>query len=66
MLVMLAGTIAFGWLAHVAVPSWFDSNLGLLLSNTMASFAATLTIMIASTAVAVFGLARGLSAQKAA
>jgi hypothetical protein len=66
MLVMLAGTIAFGWLAHMAVPSWFGSNLGLLLSNTMASFAATLTIMIASTAVAVFGLARGLSAQKAA
>ena len=66
MAVMLAGTLVFGWLAHTAVPGWFTSNLGLLLSNTTASFAATVTIMVVSTGIAVFGLARGLSAQKTA
>jgi hypothetical protein len=66
MVVMLAGTLAFGWLAHTAVPNWFTSNLGLLLSNTSASFAVTVLIMIISTAVAIFGLAHGRSAWKMA
>ena len=66
MLVMLAGTLAFGWLAHTAVPDWFASNLGLLLSNTAASFTVTVVIMAVSTAVAIFGLARGGSARKPA
>jgi len=66
MFVMLVATLLFGGLAHTALPGWFTSNLGLLLSNTAASFAATVSIMVLSTAIAIFGLARGLSAHKSA
>ncbi len=66
MLVMLAGTLVFGWLAHSALPDWFASNQGLLLMNTSLSYGATVTIMVISTAVAFFGLIRGFSAQKTA
>jgi hypothetical protein len=61
MLVMLVGTLVYGWLAYTVIPSWFASNLGLLLSNTATSFAVTVTIMVLSSAVAVFGLARGFT-----
>ncbi len=64
MLVMLIGTLVFGGLANAAVPSWFPSNLGLLLSNTAASYAVTVTLMVLATAAAVFGMVRGLSARK--
>ena len=66
MLVMLAGTLVFGWLANSALPEWFTSNQGLLLTSTSLSYGATVTIMILSTAAAFFGVARGLSARKAA
>ncbi len=64
MLVMLVGTLVFGWLANAAVPTWFPSNLGLLLSNTAASYAVTVSIMVLAAAVAVFGMLRGFSARK--
>jgi hypothetical protein len=64
MLVMLVGTLVYGWLAYTVIPTWFTSNLGLLLSNTATSFAVTVIIMVLSTAVAVFGLARGFSWRK--
>ena len=64
MLVMLAGTLAFGGLAHAALPDWFASNQGLLLTNTSLSYGITVVIMVLSTAVAFFGLLRGFSARK--
>ncbi len=64
MLVMLAGTLVFGWLAHSALPDWFASDQGLLLMNTSFSYGTTVTIMALSTAVAFLGLLRGFSARK--
>ena len=66
MLVMLAGTLVFGWLVHSALPDWFTSDQGLLMMNTGVSYGATVTIMSISTVVAFFGLIRGFSAQKTA
>ncbi|HSB90081.1 MAG TPA: hypothetical protein VLD63_08665 [Anaerolineales bacterium] len=61
MLVMLAGTLTFGWLAGSALPQWFAGNYGLLLTPTTLSFGLTVAIMVLSTAAAVVGLMRGLS-----
>ena len=66
MLVMLLATLAFGWLANAALPDWFPSNLGLLLSNTGASYAVTVTLMVLATGLSLFGWLRGLAARKAA
>jgi hypothetical protein len=66
MLVMLIGTLVFGWLAHSALPDWFTSNQGLLLLDTSLSYGTTVTIMVISTAAAFFGLIRGFSAKKTA
>jgi hypothetical protein len=64
MLVMLAATLVFGGLANAASPGWFASNLGLLLTNTAASYAVTVTLMALATAAAVLGMVRGFSARK--
>jgi MFS family permease len=64
MLLMLIGTLAFGWLAYSALPGWFASNQGLLLTSTSFSFGATVTIMTLSTVTSFFGLARGYSSRK--
>jgi hypothetical protein len=66
MLLMLAGSLAFGWLAHASLPQWFSENSGLLLSNTTLSYGITIAIMALSTVAACFGLARGHSARKPA
>ncbi|HEX8992328.1 MAG TPA: hypothetical protein VF784_11680 [Anaerolineales bacterium] len=66
MLWMLLATIAWGWLSYAALPDVFSENWGLLLSNTVLSFAITLAIMICSTVVAFFGVARGFSSRKLA
>lgn len=58
MLLMLVGTAAWGWLSYRAMPQVFASNQGLLQSNTASSFAVTLLIMLASTAVAAVALHR--------
>ncbi len=65
MLLMLAATIVWGWLAYSALPQVFAENWGLLLTNTTCSFAVTVAIMAVSTAVAIFGVMRGRSARKA-
>lgn len=64
MLWMLLATLAWGWLAHAAVPHVFSENWGLLLSNTTFAFAITIAIMIVSTAVAFLGVSRGHSSRK--
>jgi len=66
MLVMLAATLSFGWITASTLPDWFHGNFGLLLSRTTVSYGLSLAIMIVSTAVAFFGLARGLSARRLA
>jgi hypothetical protein len=63
MLFMLVATVLWGWLAYSALPQVVAENWGLLLTNTSLSFAATVTIMALSTALAFFGLARGRSAR---
>jgi hypothetical protein len=64
MLLMVIATLFFGQLAFSALPDWSAGNYGLLLTSTMASFGTTIVIMLISTAVAIFGLARGLSYRK--
>jgi hypothetical protein len=66
MLVMLGGTLAFGWLAYAALPGWFAADQGLLLSNTSLSYWIIVAVMILSTAAALFGLARSRPAMKTA
>jgi len=66
MFLMLAGTLAFGWLAYAALPQWFSENSGLLLSNTALSFGITVTIMILCAAAALFGVLRGYSSRRPA
>jgi hypothetical protein len=65
MLVMLIGTLIFGWLAHAALPDWFTSNQGLLLTNTTFSYGVTVAVMAVSTAAAIFGLLRGRASLQA-
>ncbi len=66
MVVMLAATVAWGWLANSAMPQVFAGNWGLLLTNTTGSFAVTVSIMAASTAVALLGILRGRPARNVA
>jgi hypothetical protein len=63
MLVMLGGTLTFGWLAGSALPLWFTGNYGLLLIPTTLSFGLTVAIMMLSMVAAVVGLTRGLAAR---
>jgi hypothetical protein len=65
MLVMLIATLAFGWAAASALPDWFRGSFGLLMSRTTVSLGVTVGIMLLSTAVAFFGLARGFAARRA-
>jgi hypothetical protein len=64
MLLMLAATLAWGWLAYSAIPKAFAENWGLLLTNTTGSFVVIVIVMTLSTAAAFFGVARGYSARK--
>ncbi len=66
MLLMLIATIIWGWLAYSAMPQVFAEHWGLLLTSTTSSFITTVAIMLASTAVAFFGVARGYLARKMA
>ena len=61
MLLMLIATLLFGWLASSALPQWFAGDYGLLLTHTTLSFGTTIAIMTLSTALAIFGLARGFT-----
>ncbi len=64
MTLMLAATLVFGWLANSALPGWFPSNQGLLLTNTALSFGVSTAIMALSTGAAYYGLARGFTSRK--
>ena len=64
LLLMLAGTLSFGWLAFNALPDWLAGDFGLLLTSTSVSYSATILVMALSTAVAIFGLARGWQARR--
>jgi hypothetical protein len=66
MLWMLLATMVWGLLAYSAMPDVFAANWGLLMSNTTLSFAIILAIMLLSTLLACFGVARGYSARKLA
>ena len=58
--------MVWGLLAYSAMPGVFAANWGLLMSNTTLSFAIILAIMLLSTLLACFGVARGYSARKLA
>ena len=61
MLLMLAATLVFGWLAGSSLPDWFHGNNGLILTKTTFSFTITILVMSLSTAFACFGVLRGYS-----
>lgn len=63
MLLMLLGTIAWGYLSYAAMPEVFSQNWGLLLSNTTASFAAIIAVMALATGMAFYGVARARAAR---
>jgi len=63
MLLMLIATVAWAWFSYSAMPQVFSENWGLLLSSTTTSFVVIIGIMMIATAMALFGLARGRSAQ---
>jgi hypothetical protein len=65
MLVMLAGTLAWGWLAFSALPDVFSGNYGLWQTSTQAWYFGIVALMSVCSLAALFGLARGRSARAA-
>lgn len=65
MLVMLAGTLAWGWLAFSALPDVFTGNYGLWQTSTQAWYFGIVALMSVCSLAALFGLARGRSARAA-
>ncbi len=63
MLVMLAATLAWGWLAFTALPDVFAGNYGLWQTSTQATFISIVVLMGLCTLAAVFGLRRGRSSR---
>jgi len=64
MLVMLAATIAWGWISFSALPQVLTGNYGLWGTSTQAWFIGIITLMAISTLAALLGLVRGRSVQK--
>ncbi|HEY5269871.1 MAG TPA: hypothetical protein VII97_06010 [Anaerolineales bacterium] len=64
MLVMLAATIAWGWISFSALPQVLAGNYGPWGTSTQAWFIGIITLMTISILVAFFGLVRGRSVQK--
>ncbi|HMK09925.1 MAG TPA: hypothetical protein VK449_12925 [Anaerolineales bacterium] len=58
MVLMVLGTLAFGWLSSTALPDWYAGNYGLLLTGTALTFKAALGLMIVCAAAAIVGMAR--------
>jgi hypothetical protein len=65
MLVMLAATLAWGWLSFAALPQVFSGNSGPWQTSTQAWFYGILALMSLCNVAAFFGLARGHSARSA-
>jgi len=63
MLVMLAATLAWGWLSFSAVPQLFTGNFGPWGTSTQAWFYGIMAVMLVCTLVAFFGLRRSRIAQ---
>jgi hypothetical protein len=63
MLVMLVGTVAWGWLSFSALPTVFAGNFGPWGTSTQAWFTGILMLMLVCTLVAFYGLRRGSSAR---
>ncbi len=63
MLLMLIATLIYGGLAYYELPDWFEGNYGLLLINTTQSYTLIVLIMTISTAAALWGITRGISAR---
>jgi len=66
MLVMLAATITWGWISFTALPYALAGNYGPWGTNTQAWFIGIIVLMALSTLAALFGIARGRTAQKKA
>jgi hypothetical protein len=66
MLVMLAATLAWGWISFSALPEALAGNYGLWATSTQASFGGIIALMAVSTLAAFLGLARSRSARKTA
>jgi hypothetical protein len=64
MLVMLAATITWGWVSFTALPFVLAGNYGPWGTSTQAWFAGIIALMTLSTLAALFGIARGRTAQK--
>jgi hypothetical protein len=64
MLVMLAATLAWGWLSFAALPGALAGNFGPWGTNTQAWFIAIIGLMTLCTAAACLGVVRGRSRQK--
>ena len=58
MLVMLVGTLTWGWLAFSALPQVFTGNYGLWQTSTQAWYTGVITLMVLCTLAGSFGLAR--------
>jgi hypothetical protein len=63
MLVMLAATVVWGWLAFTALPDVFAGNYGPWQTSTRAWFVGIVALMSFCALAALFGLARGRSAR---
>jgi len=59
MVVMLVGTVAWGWLSFSALPEIFAGNFGPWGTSTQTWFYGILVVMAACSFAAVFGLRRG-------
>lgn len=65
MLVMLVGTLSWGWLAFTALPQVFAGNYGLWQTSTRAWYFGIITLMILCVLAGFFGLVRSRSARQA-
>jgi hypothetical protein len=66
MLVMLAATIAWGWLAFTSLPGVFSGNYGPWQTSTQAWYYGIVALMGLCTLAALYGVRRGRSARPSA
>jgi hypothetical protein len=63
MLVMLAATVAWGWLAFSALPEVYSGNFGPWQTSTQAWYFGIVALMVLCTLAAFYGLRRGRTAR---
>jgi hypothetical protein len=64
MLVMFVATVIWGWLSYSLRPDLFTGNMGVMMTNTLGSFAFTLITMVAAVITAFIGVVHGYSSRK--